>query len=243
MPDRSRPLQIVGLALALALALTLSAGTARASGDLYATANAISATQIEIQWEWYEFNPEAPALYPEWIGYDLYRRNPAECSDWVRLNDVIFPRVLGATHGGTIVDTPPAALVTWEYELRPVDIARNTVVIIGGYCEPPCVPHAWESIPKLVGPVTIGTVEMDLGWAVYIFGCPGSCWYGFYVEGEAADQLRPYLGTGDAFRFYGDESFGGFEGSALFLDRFEPADCGVVPTKRTSWGKIKTIYR
>lgn len=228
---------------ALALLLLLGSLSAHAHGDLHATADAISATEIEIRWDWYEFDPSHPDDHPEWIGYDFFRRNPAECSPWVRLNAAIIPRVPGVTHGGVIVDAPPAPLVTWEYQLVPVDAAREPVVMIGGSCEPPCVPHVWESIPKLAGPVTVGRIGMDLGWAVYIIPCAGSCWYGFYVAGEAADALRPYLGTQDVFRFYGDEYFGGFEGSSLFLDRFEPASCVTTPARRSSWGEVKTHRR
>jgi len=228
---------------ALALALAIPAGVAQAHGDLTATANAISATEIQIQWQWYEFDPPDPTGHPEWVGYDLYRRNPAECSPWVRLNAEIIPRVPGATHGGTIVDVPPAPLVTWQYELRPVDAARNVVYLIGGYCEPPCAANMWESIPKLAGPVTVGTIGLDVGWAVYIIPCPDACWYGFVVPEPEASLLRPYLGTGEAFRFYGDEFFGTFEGSYLYLDRFEPAPCGPVPAARPSWGRVKTLYR
>lgn len=232
--------------LVLAIALLAAPRAARAHGDLTATANAISATEIEIVWQWYEYPPGDPAGHPEWVGYDLYRRNPAECSPWVRLNAEILPRVPGATHGGTILDAPPATLVTWQYELRPVDADRNEVYLIGGYCEPPCAANVWESIPKLAGPVTVGTIGMDLGWALYITPCPDGCWYSFYIDGqsEAADALRPYLGTGQAFEFYGDELyFGGFEGSSLGLDRYEPTLCDATPAARPSWGRLKTLYR
>jgi hypothetical protein len=231
------------LAALVALALGHGPRVAHAYGDLTATANATSATEIEIQWQWYEYGPGDPAGYPEWVGYDLHRRNPAECSPWVRLNAEIIPRVPGATHGGTIVDVPPAPLITWEYQLRPVDAAHNPVYLIGGYCEPPCPAHMWESIPKLAGPVTVGTVEMDLGWTVVIFGCRDGCWYSFNVTEPEASLLRPYLGTGEAFRFYGDEFYGTFEGSYLYLDRFEPAGCGPTPAVRPTWGSVKTRYR
>ena len=69
---------------ALVIGLAVVPAVARAHGDLTATANAISATEIEIVWQWYEFDPPDPAGHPEWVGYDLYRRNPAECSPWVR---------------------------------------------------------------------------------------------------------------------------------------------------------------
>ena len=76
-----------------------------------------------------------------------------------------------------------------------------------------CAPHAWESIPKLAGPVTVGTIGQDLGWAVIITPCAEGCWYSFTVAEPRASELRPYLGTGQVFRFYGDELFGTFEGS------------------------------
>lgn len=229
--------------LILMFALCAPAAVAHAHGDLHASADAISATEIEIRWQWYEFDPAHPDDHPEWIGYDLLRREPGQCSPWVRLNAAIIPREPGVTHAGTIVDAPPAPLVTWEYQLVPVNLAREPVVMIGGSCEPPCVPHVWESLPKLAGPVTVGRVGMDLGWAVYIEPCEGSCWYSFYVAEEMADQLRPYVGTSDVFRFFGDEYFGGFEGSALFLDRFEPASCVTTPARRSTWGRLKTHHR
>jgi hypothetical protein len=231
----------------IALALALTSPAAHAAGDLNATANATSSTQIEIQWQWYEYDPSLYPIVgrPDWVGYDLYRRNPAECSAWVRLNAEIIPRAPGVSHGGTYVDTPPATLLTWEYKLVMVDAAHGEIVLVWPEgCEPPCNPHMWESIPKLAGPVTVGTVGLDVGWAVYIDGCPDGCWAGgFYVEGPAADPLRPYVGTGQAFRFYGDESFGTFEGNPLSLDRFEATDCGSTPAERPTWGRIKTLYR
>ncbi|HEX4936563.1 MAG TPA: hypothetical protein VFV33_25455, partial [Gemmatimonadaceae bacterium] len=80
MPARLRFLATLVIGLAAVPA------AAHAYGDLTATANAISATEIEIVWQWYESDPPDPTGHPEWVGYDLYRRNPAECSPWVRLN-------------------------------------------------------------------------------------------------------------------------------------------------------------
>ncbi len=227
----------------LLVGLTSVASVARATGDLNATAHAVSATTIEITWEWMELDPAHPVERPEWIGYDLLRRDPGVCSEWTLLNATPIPRVAGATHGGTWFDEPPNPNTTWEYQLVPVDAVRNPVLMIGGTCEPPCVPHMWESIPTLAGPVTIARVGMDLGWALYLEPCAGSCWYSFYVTGAAADHLRSHQGTGEVFRFYGEEYFGGFEGSALDLDRFEPASCGPVPVRRATWGALKTFAR
>lgn len=231
----------VGAALVIAVALIPA--VAHSHGDLTATANAISATEIEIQWQWYEYPPGDPTGHPEWVGYDLYRRNPEECSPWVRLNAVILPREPGATHGGTIVDAPPAPLVTWQYELRPVDADRNVVHLIGGYCEPPCAANMWESIPRLAGPVTVGRVAYETGAGMLLVPCSDGCWYPFVVPEPGASLLRPYAGTDAVFRFYGDEFFGTFEGSYLYLDRFEPAGCGPTPAARPSWGRVKTLYR
>ena len=226
------------------LPIALAAGAAHAAGDLNATANANASNQIVFEWEWYEFDPSDPVDRPDWVGYDLYRRDPAQCSPWVRLNETILPRQPGVSHGGTFVDTPPAPLVTWEYKLILVDSQRNEISLVWPQgCEPPCAPHAWESIPKLAGPVTVGTVTMDLGWAVVISPCPEGCWYGFVVSEPGASELRPYLGTGRAFRFYGDENFGTFEGSYLYVDHYEGAACGPTPVTRSSWGRVKARYR
>jgi hypothetical protein len=227
----------------LTLTLALVAGAAHAAGDLNAAANASGSNQIVFDWSWTEYDPSAPVERPDWVGYDLYRRNPAECSPWIRLNGTIIPRVPGVSHGGTFVDTPPATSVTWEYKLIMVDSERNEIFLIWPQgCEPPCAPHAWESIPKLAGPVTIGMVSSDLGWAVAIQPCADGCWYGFVVPEPKASELRPYLGTGRTFRFYGDELFGTFEGSYLTVDHYDPAPCGPTPVKRASWGRLKARY-
>jgi hypothetical protein len=240
MPARLRSL----VAFVAVVALIMSSPPVHAAGDLNATANANTSNQIVIEWSWYEYDPGVPVGRPDWVGYDLYRRDPAVCSPWVRLSEDIIPRVPGVSHGGTIVDTPPATLTTWEYKLIMVDAARNEIILVWPEgCEPPCAPHAWESIPKLAGPVTVGTIDLDLGWAVVITPCLASCWYSFTVSEPQASLLRPYLGTGEAFRFFGDEFFGTFEGSPLYLDHFEPAGCGPTPTTRPSWGSLKTLYR
>jgi hypothetical protein len=227
------------------LAMMLVSGIARAAGDLNMTANATGTSQITLEWSWYEYDPSSPVTRPDWVGYDLYRRDPAQCTDWVRLNASIIPRVPGVSHDGTFVDTPPVPQVTWEYKLIMVDAARNEIILIWPEgCEPPCEPHAWESIPKLAGPVTIGSVTQDLGWAVIITPCPNGCWYTFVVsEPGGADALRPYLGSGETFRFYGEEFFGTFEGSYLTVDHIEPAACTPVAATRSTWGKVKVLYR
>jgi hypothetical protein len=161
----------------------------------------------------------------------------------VRLNADIFPRVVGVDHGGIFVDTPPAPSVTWEYEIRPVTAARKTAMAYSSDCMAPCSPRMWESIPKLAGPVTVGTVGTDYGWGIHIAPYALECWsLGFYVSGTAADLLRPHLGSSQVFRFYGDEGFTDvIDGTELILDRFEPLD--PTPTARTTWGQLKTLYR
>lgn len=230
------------LLIALLAIPTLSPRTARAGGELTAYANATSATEITIQWQWYEYGPE-PVDVPEWVGYDLLRRDPAGCSPWTRVNAEIIPRVPGVGHSGTFVDTPPAAGVTWEYQMIPVDAAHQRVLMSVAQCAHPCAFHLWESIPKLAAPVTIGVPTMDLGWAIGVAPCPEACWYWFMVVEPGASLLRPHVGSGQAFQLYGDEFFSTFEGSLLQLDRFEPAACGPTPAARPSWGRVKTLYR
>lgn len=238
-------LRNVALAVALALGAAAAATDARAAGDLNATANANAAGEISIDWSWTEYDPaQFPVVgRPDWVGYDLLRREPGACSPWVRLNDEIMPRVPGASHSGTFVDAPPATGVTYEYRLVMVNAAHEPIVLVWPEgCEPPCSPHAWESVPKLAAPVTIGTVT-DWGWAVLVEACPGSCWSSFYVPEPGASLLRPYAGTGQAFRIHGDEGCGSVEGCGIALDRFEPADCGITPAARSGWGRLKIRYR
>ncbi|HEX4936564.1 MAG TPA: hypothetical protein VFV33_25460 [Gemmatimonadaceae bacterium] len=224
------------------LALALSAPEGRAAGELVASANASSATEITIQWQWYESGP-TPVDVPEWVGYDILRREPATCSAWTRANAEIIPRVPGVSHSGTFVDTPPAAGVTWEYQMIPVDASHQRVNMSVALCAHPCAFHLWESIPKPAAPITIATPLMDLGWAVGVAPCPEACWSWFMVVEPGASLLRPYVGTGQAFKLYGDEYFSTFEGSLLYLDHFEPALCGATPATRPSWGSVKTLYR
>lgn len=223
----------------VAFAIAATPLAAVASGQLHAIANAISDTQIEIRWNWDEHDPEYPVLQVQWVGYDLYRRDPAACSPWVRLNAEIIPRVPGVDHGGVWVDAPPTPTTTWEYELRPVTAVRQQTMQLGSDCWM-CPAKAWESAPKYAGPVTVGTLSSFYGIAVYV--APHACWYqGMYFDGEDAERLRPYVDSGQAFRFYGDEGWWDpIDGIGISLERFEPV---TTPTVRSSWGQVKTIYR
>ena len=123
-----------------------------------------------------------------------------------------------------------------------VDAFRNPVYPGAPYCWP-C--SAWDNAgcPASTIPVTQGTIE-DWGWAVAITPCQYSCYGYAYVEGPAADQLRPYAGTSTTLKLYGDMYCGTVEGCSLQLDRYEVAACNItVPVRPRSWGGLKSHYR
>lgn len=212
------------------------------AGYLDQTAGCPDGVHLVVQWTWIE-TPGNPVGYPNWIGYDVLRRQAGTCDPYARLNDQSFPRVVGQTHSGSFSEVAPALHTTFEYRVVPVDASHQQVIMSSVDCEPPCIHYASASCPDLSGPTTLGVVAQDLGWTVLIAPCSGSCWYSFYVSGSAVQALQPYVGTGRVFAFYGPFGCGGIEGCGLAVTRYDPADCGPTPTQSTSWGRLKTAYR
>src|SRR5262245_40515677 len=47
---------------------------------------------VTVSWSYFE---DAPFGHLEWVGYDVYRRDPDPCGDLTRLNAFIIPRGIG----------------------------------------------------------------------------------------------------------------------------------------------------
>jgi hypothetical protein len=187
---------------------------------------------------WTTFDPNNdPYAYPDWVGYDVMRR--AGCGPEERVNADIIPRQVGMSHSAYFATEAPGG-VLYEYRVVPVDADRQPVLIGPAFCSP-C--NVFVACPRDATPITIGTLT-DLGWALLVTPCPEGCYPSAYFEGAFADELRPYAGTGTAFRFFGTLSCGTVEGCALIIDHWALApSCGATPTSKGSWGRLKTIYR
>jgi hypothetical protein len=228
--------------LTLVAVAVLGTGTAHAqlSTSAYAFCGSIDGAPPDsfyVIWTTYDLTGD-PYLYPDWVGYDVLRRPVPGCGSFEQVNTDFIPRVFGTyTHyfGGV----PPSSATLYEYIVRPVD-ADHQPVSIPGFCAP-CV--AYATCTPDATPFTIGTLT-DLGWAVLVNPCPGTCYPAAYVEGPQADPLRPYAGTSTTVRLYGTANCGTVEGCALTLDHFDLGPCGgVVPAAASSWGRVKIRYR
>jgi len=229
------------LPLAVAWVVLLAAETASAQGyELSASSTCTTSDSVYVTWATRE--PPGPNLYPDWIGYDVFRRGPTECSGWesfVRVNAEIIPREVGLTHTRHFGEQVPATGTTFEYWVRAVDANREFTFVCCGLCLP-C--NVFENCPPLSAPITTGTLE-DWGWTLAINPCPGSCDPGGYLaEPTVVDQLRPYVGTSATFRFFGTIRCGTVEGCSLSVDHWEFTTC-VTPVAASSWGWLKTTYR
>jgi hypothetical protein len=227
--------------IGLVIAGALTAPIAQA-GSLDQSASCPDGVHLVVQWSWNE-TPGNPVGYPDWIGYDVLRRQAGKCDPYVRLNDQPLPRVVGQSHTGSFSEVAPALNTTFEYRVVPVDASHQPVIMSSPDCEPPCIHYASASCPDMSGPATIGVVAQDLGWTVLIAPCGGSCWPSFYVSAAAVEALRPYVGTGQVFAFHGPFGCGGIEGCGLTVTSFDPVECGPTPTQSSSWGHLKTLYR
>lgn len=226
--------------LAIVSVALLASGTAGAQGyNLSAYSYAPGPDSLYVIWTTYE--PPGPDQYPAWVGYDVLRRaaGQGEC-DWpsfVRVNDEIIPREVGQTHTRYFGEVAPSSGILYEYWVQPVDANHQPVYPCCGFCAP-C--NVFASSPASSAPVAVGVLE-DWGWALYVNPCPGTCPGGYFEQGPI-DELRPYAGTGTAFRFFGTIGCGTTEGCVLTVDRYEITTC-VTPTATQSWGRLKTIYR
>lgn len=199
--------------------------------------------RVAVHWSWHE-TPGYPALDPLWTGYDVYRRSMADCGAWVRVNDVPYPRTMGASESFTHVDAPPPSQ-PWEYRVMLVTDDRQQAPYpsfeawdMGSWA------NTYAGCPEALVPVTRGMLQ-DGGWTIYLNGCPGSCYPSVYITDDygAMTDLRPYVGS--EVRIFGRIGCGSIEGCFLAnLDHFEFAPCSA-PTgvRPDSWGQLKVRYR
>ncbi|HKQ58710.1 MAG TPA: hypothetical protein VJY35_12650 [Candidatus Eisenbacteria bacterium] len=224
----------LGIAFALASILLIASGSRPAHAQFpsisaYSTCSPDSAYVV-----WQTFDPAH--AYPEWAGFDVFRRALPGCDELVRLNQEIIPRLTEA--GYSLAFGEPSTSATAEYRVLPVDASRQTV-FIPGFCSP-C--NAFVNCPPNSGPITEGTLVELAPQFVYVIPCPGTCYPSPYLANGVPSELVPFIGTPTAFRFFGQVGCGGVEGCVLNIDHWEPATC-VTPTAARTWGQLKTIYR
>lgn len=224
------------VATATGLLLLLGALPAGAQHTLSAYSTCAPDDSVYVIWTLYDPTND-PYAHPEWVGYDVLRRGVATCEDFVRANNEIIPRLAGQSHERYWGEVIPSTGVVYEYRVIAVD-ADHQQIFLPGFCAP-C--NVYQPCPQLSTPITIGTIE-DWGWAVAVMPCPGTCYPGAYIQNPVGDPLRPYAGTGTAFRFFGAVGCGTVEGCSMGPDHWEAATC-VTPTVTRTWGRLKTIYR
>src|SRR5262245_11877791 len=189
---------------------------------------------IYVVWSTYFPTPDSTS-YPDWVGYDVMRRSSTDCGEYVRVNDEIIPRSFEtATHYFQELNPSPGKVL--EYVVRHVD-ANHQQVFIPGSCSP-C--NGYVTCPSLAAPITIGTLtEM---FFIYVMPCPGTCYPFPFLDEQPSAELAPYVGTNTVFGVFGTIGCGSLEGCSIGVDHWEFATC-VTPTKTSSWGRLKTIYR
>ena len=237
-----RPLQNLAPACLLATAIAVAVVPGKSSAGYMSTfATCTGVQQITLAWDWWE-DLSNPVARPDWVGYDVVRRPSLSCGPWIRLNASIFPRTAGASHSRTYADNSPAAFQTYEYKAIPVDANRDPVIMLYPECEPPCSPPAWASCPSASAPLTVGRLD-DFGWAIFVMPCANTCYWTFFFSGPVVDQMRSQGLIGTTQELYGTGVCCGVEGAFMQVDHWAPTTCGETPAKRTSWGRVKTIYR
>lgn len=224
----------------LVIGVVIGAASARA-GQASITATAASPTTIRLDFGWWE-DASDPTGHPEWVAFDLHRRASATCGAWTRINPDPFPRTPGVSQSLTFVDATPVPATMYEYAVHLVDASRNDVLFGPPECGSPCAPPAFGCCPEFSAPLVVGTV-IDWGWAVFIQPCANGCWPAGYVNGPLDASLRPYIGTGQVVAIYGSTTCGTMEGCSIVPEHFTFTDCGPTPSRRATWGKLKTIYR
>lgn len=225
----------------LVLALCVAGARLTAAGSLTDSATATDSSAVTFTWTYVE-DPANPVIRPEWVGWDVVRRTIADCSAFVRVNATPYPRTPGATETFTFSEPAPVRHALIEYRVVPVDAARQPVQLYAYECDG-CALPGYVTCPDLSAPLAVGKVT-DLGWAVMVMPCAGTCYTSFYVPNPTADALRPYLGTASAVRLFGTPACGTLEGCTLTLDHFDVTTCdAIVPARASTWGSIKTRYR
>lgn len=227
------------------LVLTVtSVSSVLATGYLHAGATCADNANITLTWTWDEFTGYPPTGRPDWVGYDVLRRTLVNCGPFVRVNDTPFPRTVGATQTYTFVEPAPASNTPLEYQVIYVDANRQPLSLTWPDREPTGGNEvAWVSCPDQSAPVTEGFL-VDWNWALSVDPCPGSCYPSVYFEDPTLiEELRPLVGTGKSVRLFGQAGYGSIEGAAMQVDRYEVSDCIATPTRSTTWGHLKLLYR
>ncbi len=215
--------------------LTLPGVPPECVADLLANASCNENNTITVSWSFYEL-PGYPTGHPEWTGYDVLRRSVNECGDFVRVNPEPFTRVPGESQSFTYVDMPSSLEKTYEYRVVLIDANRQQLdpFMLCGIC----AQEAYVTCPPNSAPLTHGTLE-DWVFALNVLPCAGSCYPSVYFEGVPTD-LRRYVGTDTAVRFYGQAGCGTVEGCRMVIDHYEITPCDVsTPTCAASWGHFK----
>lgn len=185
---------------------------------------------------WNTFDPAH--ANPDWVGFDVLHRALPGCGEYVRANDEIIPRQAEAGYVSSFRELSNGTTV--EYRVVPVDVNRQALFLGGQFCSP-C--NAFVSCPPNSSPITVGTI-LDLAkgfW--FVIPCPGTCYPEPYFEHGVPSELARYVGTNEAFSFFGSVTCGGVEGCYFSpLDHWVAASC-VTPTATRTWGRLKTIYR
>jgi hypothetical protein len=229
----------LALACAVSLAMMAVAATLANAGSYDTSAITNPDGTISVQWAYAEL-AGYPSAHPEWVGYDVLRRAVGNCTTFQRVNDAIFPRVMGQDQSYAFVDTPAGGGIEYEYDVIMVDADRNQLFLGFPECDL-CDGQAFAGVPALAAPITQGTVS-NVGGLLRVQPCTAGCWTPFYI-GSAPDPVLPYADGSTVLRFFGTSACNRFEGCALQVDHFEVVTCDAVPTVRTSWGRLKSIYR
>lgn len=229
------------LAATLITVAGIGSSTSHAA-SMSAQATCASSTTVEFSWTFYD-TPGSPVGYPQWTGYDVQRRAAGACGPWVRVNAAPYPRTADATQSFTYSETPPDLEMTYEYRAIPVDNERHEVVFSLTDCDL-CywTSRSTTSCPEFSAPIAQGTLT-DWGWTLYVEPCTSSCLHAYYLEGAWPSELRNYAGTGTVVLIYGAGVCGTVEGCAVFVDHYAIGTCGATAVNRSSWGKVKSIYR
>lgn len=232
-------LALVCASLVVTLVLALAPARAFAYVVLSSGSSCGSGTQVSVEWTFYD-DPSSPIGLPQWVGYDVYRRSAAQCGSFVRVNDTIVPRVAVPIDTHSVADPGASPGVAYHYRIVPVDANRDPVVL--PICD--CFTDVWTNCPQASTTAIQGTIYDDWGWALAIMPCAGSCYTHVYFDDPGAvTTLRPFVGSGLTFNFYGSIGCGSVEGCAIDLAGYEQAACGSTPSHTTSWGELKAVYR
>lgn len=232
----------LGVAALGLVSLAAWQGRAGAVGSMFLYASCADGVSVNVSLGWSEVPNYPPTERPEWVGFDVRRRTVANCGAWVRVNAEPFPRTPGKSETYNLVDVAPVTGTLLEYQVLAVDAERNEVPL-GPECDFWCSPSAWVSCPDQSAPLTHGTIDDDMGWALLIVPCASTCYGGFYYDGPLVEELRPYVRTGVEIRFFGGGYCGTVEGCGMNIERYELAPCNPVPTRPQSWARLKGSYR